>query len=66
MLRIGKMLISRIRICVSHWRECISVYLGFLPTIVADSAGRLWLAGEKEDPWTVTVMQLTMDFNWDG
>ncbi len=36
------------------------------PSIVADSAGRLWLAGEKENPWTVTVMQLTMDFNWHG
>nr|MDO8085083.1 hypothetical protein [Candidatus Sigynarchaeum springense] len=36
------------------------------PSIFADAQGRLWLAGEKVNPWTVTVMQLSMDFNWHG
>ncbi|MEX2684283.1 MAG: hypothetical protein Q6373_022115 [Candidatus Sigynarchaeota archaeon] len=36
------------------------------PSILADSQGRLWLAGERENPWKVVVMQLSMYFNWHG
>ncbi|MBN2150129.1 MAG: hypothetical protein JW839_01660 [Candidatus Lokiarchaeota archaeon] len=34
------------------------------PSILADSQGRLWLAGELFNPGSVTVMRISMDFNW--
>jgi hypothetical protein len=36
------------------------------PSVFADSQGRLWLACEREGPWNVAVLRLTLDFNWHG
>lgn len=34
------------------------------PSVLADSEGQLWLAGERPDPWQVTIARLSFTFNW--